>query len=218
MGFRFTVTKLFIVLLISGLLPLQAAAITVPGSPVTIDESFNHLSQTGRFRVNNIATPDIFSFFVTNNTAASAIGYVSGGFLLPRVSAWDAAIKERTVWERWSFFDGVSSSWMPPNNSVLSWSNLFGDEFSRVIAYRVVDYASYVTDFPGPRNPTQAGQSAFQFFFESELPNSPFAVSGENVTVIEQGDTFVPFPAVVWLFGSGLIGLFGLKSRKQKFS
>ena len=46
--------------------------------------------------------------------------------------------------------------------------------------------------------------------------NATWSFSAESSTLYSMSVTTVPVPAAVWLFGSGLIGLFGVARRKEK--
>ncbi|WP_297527135.1 VPLPA-CTERM sorting domain-containing protein [Thiohalobacter sp.] len=62
---------------------------------------------------------------------------------------------------------------------------------------------------------TQVSATSWDVFLTSEQASGPFGGTtvGFSMTVAVTPEAFVPLPAAVWLFGSGLVGLMGLARR-----
>jgi hypothetical protein len=55
----------------------------------------------------------------------------------------------------------------------------------------------------------------YNVFGDTDMMSSPSEAGFEEWAARTGGDTFVPVPAAVWLFGSGLLGLVGVARRKR---
>lgn len=56
----------------------------------------------------------------------------------------------------------------------------------------------------------------YNVFGDTNMMSSPSEAGFEEWAAKTGGDTFVPVPAAVWLFGSGLLGLVGVARRKHR--
>lgn len=193
---------------------------------VIVQEDFN--GSRGHLTVTNSSNQPIYAFAVGNNDAFQALGW-SGGLnrleeLIPDEldHRWGAADISRSAWERGNsglsgngFGRNANGAWDVPDTTTLNWDDLFGSEFTRVVAYWVVGENTPLLDEPGTfSSPISTGTTQSHFFFFSQNAFSPFVAFGENGSIITQGETSVPVPAAFWLFGTAIITLFGVKRRQ----
>ena len=223
MYFRYlNIFSRFSLLLTVVLASMSAQAATISPA-VTIDETFDAVSGSGQYTVNNNSAPDIYAFAVGNDAAISASGQAGGfgGLLgLGNAEAWDAAVIKRSDWIAGTSVFGnnyasTTNSWTVPDTTTLPWDTLFSG-FNQIVAYWVVDDGVQITDISGTTStPIATGTSASHFSFQSQFAASPFATFGQGGTVTASGNTqVVPVPAAVWLFGSGLLGLVSIGRRR----
>ncbi|MCH9698232.1 MAG: VPLPA-CTERM sorting domain-containing protein [Gammaproteobacteria bacterium] len=190
---------------------------------VIVQEDFN--GSRGHLTVTNSSAQPIYAFAVGNNDAFQAFGW-SGGLnrleeLIPDEldHRWGASVISRTAWERGnlgpngnSFGENATDAWTVPDTTTLSWDDLFGSEFTRIVSYWVVGENTPLLDEPGTfSSPISTGSSQSHFFFFSQNAFSPFVAFGDNGSIIAQGQTNVPVPAAFWLFGTAIIALSGVK-------
>jgi hypothetical protein len=217
------------IIMISLLVGMPVFAVTI--TDVDVLEDFNPSQTRGQLTVSNISAAPIYAFAVGNNDASQAFGHGAGNGsltnLIPpgeRSNLWVSNVVTRASWESNDTDFGIGkfagSAWAAPDTSTLSWNDLFGSEFNKIIAYWVVDESAPLLVNTGPStfsSPITSGSSQSHFFFFSGQANSPFITFGQNGTVTARGETtVVPIPAAFWLFGSALLGLFPITRRKPQ--
>ena len=199
-------------------------AITTSIPSVSVIEDYDPVIGRGRFNVTNTSAAPVYAFAVGNNTASGAFGHGANGLInlidsSQQSNLWAASVISRVSWEsndqRFGRF--ANQAWTVPDTSTLNWNDLFGDEFTKVVAYWVVGQGANLISGAGLNSaPIEPGSSQSHFFFFSNQAFSPFITFGATGTVTERGDTtVVPIPAAFWLFSSALFGLIQF-SRKKK--
>lgn len=122
-------------------------------------------------------------------------------------SSWDLAEANLATSERIAiFFDtfggaaiGATTGADPATNTL---SALFTDSADPFGTNILLDFSSSLNDPNGPSNPWEIVQGATRVVVGGGTDRSFYTVSA------------VPLPAAVWLFGAGLISLFGFARRK----
>lgn len=194
---------------------------TSNSTSVIVQEDFN--GSLGQLTVTNSSAQPVYAFAVGNNDAFQAFGWKADrnrlDALIPdgeKNNRWGASVISRTGWESGnigsngnSFGLNANNAWTVPDTTTLSWDDLFGSEFTRIVSYWVVgENTPLLLDDPNAlSSPISSGSTQSHFFFFSRNAFSPFVAFGNDGTVIARGETTVPIPATVWLLGTALLAL-----------
>ena len=143
---------------------------------------------------------DIVEFAVGNNDAAGA--FIDYGASSPPPSAWWGNIAWQSEGQWYVSGGGIGTR-------DLNWLENVTDFDNYSFAFFYSSYSS--GNYGTPLNPGLTSG------FEGTTggPCSPFAAFDTSAGTITGETTVIPIPAAVWLLGSGLIGLVGLRRRRS---
>ena len=197
-GFRVPVPLVLAGLLLAGswLQPARVVAVVIPDLEIT--ELWD--GSTVYFTVNNLCYDDIAEFAVGNNGAGSAWINTSASNHPPDDWWGNIAWQQNNQWYVSGGGIGIRD---------LNWLENVTDFDNYSFAFFYSSYSS--GNYGTPLNPGLTSG------FEGTTggPCSPFAAFDTSAGTITGETTVIPIPAAVWLLGSGLIGLVGLRRRRS---
>lgn len=215
--------KIIVSVLLLAAWPTFAITTSIPS--VSVIEEYNPVIGRGQFNVTNTSVAPVYAFAVGNNMARGAFGHGESTALLNLIDSseqsnrWAAGVISRQSWEtnEQRFGRFANQAWVVPDTRTLNWDDLFGTEFTKVVAYWVVGQDANLINGAGLNStPIDSGSSQSHFFFYSDQAFSPFITFGVNGTVTERGDTtVVPIPTAFWLFSSALLGFVQFSHKKK---
>lgn len=187
---------LTVLLALGFVLPAQAAILT--DGEITITEVGGDDVPEGQYEVSNGSVFNIFAFAVSNNyttgVSTDGVDASNGEFIL-----WDSKIINSGLWGTTTIFNPTTETFVGLD-SFGEFTNFF-DQGDSINLYSFGE--------TGLINPGASVSDAF--FFTPGTINSTavaFFTNGTGVAL-----TAVPTPTAFLLFGTGLVGLIGLKRR-----
>jgi hypothetical protein len=180
--------------------------LNIPGSYANFSQRY--IGNGDSFNATNQFTVAINDNSIWNSTTnfdgtSNGISYVTSGEAMP----WTITSND---FSRWPWYtDFVHSDTVSFNNYTTSIDlGVWGADQSFTLSYIILSSVSV-------NAPDSCSYSCFSFSAGINDPSSLSGVPvlGNNVTTVTP--SAVPVPAAVWLFGSGLLGLFGTQRRKE---
>jgi hypothetical protein len=217
---------LFIVLAFTAK-PSSAASVAVDEYWYAPPGSGPNIGEDGFFHVYNNSSLDLFVLVVAGDEFETLGFHENSPDPGTRWYVWRGDTVSKSEWETGFDFsladEGYTSAtyydvqseitWTPPDTSTYDWATYFGDAQKALMYWTGVMYEKEGTEvFEGALEP---GGDYDGFLFFASGPASPFLAFGYDGSVVfDSGETtVVPAPGTVWLLGSGLIGLAGLRRR-----
>lgn len=177
-----------------------------PAGAVTVT-SHADAGGTGYYEIANLGGSNLYAIAIANDSATYADDIGAHAWLggIVSIFEWDAGF---------GFFGADLAGWTPPDTTD-TFNTYFGSAWSQLAVYWVAD-----DGFETVGTPILAGQAYTDSlrFLGDLAPDAPYVAFGQDGAVVSQGTVTVaavPAPSALWLFGSGLVLLAGIRRRQH---
>jgi hypothetical protein len=189
-----------------------------------------YIGEDGYFNVQNNSLENIFCIVIAGDQFDYPGFHPHITTPPARSYEWISASVTRAEWEAGfdfqqgaysvTYYDSESGiTWTPPVTSSINWDEYFEGESRALIYWTGADYEWEQGEqgyaYFGALEP---GGSYDGFLFVASGPASPFLAFGSDGTVLlDSGETtLVPIPGAIWLLGSGIFGIVGIRRKFKK--